>query len=686
MAQPPPMDPVGQGDQEAARIEAIQKSGVLDIPGDEQLDRITRMAAQVFDVPVAMVTVVDEEIIWVKSSVGFEPTCLDRAPGLCESILRANAVRQIPDARLDPVAKFHPLVDVDSGVVFYAGAPVRNRENRVLGTVCIADVVARTMSERELATLQDFADWVMDLIELHRAQRERDASERRLRILSENPSLLVAETDQAGILRHVSTSVESILGYSQQETEGRHFLNFIHSNSQQSMADDFKSVIEGGFVKSSGVILHRDGSQRIFEFASSPVISDEEEIRTVTVLIDVTERIEAESKVAMAQKRYRQLFETSRDGIAFLSLSDGMLAEVNGTMCSMFGYQKEELERMRFGELRMEALHPDEVSSHFECLVRDGFTPEYEREMRRRDGSLIPVSVCAWMATDEQNQPVAVLTRVRDITEQKAWERAQSKHQEVLEAQVAARTRELEDSLSRLRRAERLASVGTLASGLAHQINNPIGSILNASEYALLCEHDDDVHSVWKGALLDAVEQSKRCGRIVRSMLQYSRGEATERWAEDLDVVLQRALNATRGYANARAAEIEVSGNGRPMPVAMNPIEMEQVLVNLINNAIESHPMGSSIRIRLASSEDTVSIDVEDDGRGIADEHQAQIFDPFYSTRVHEGGTGLGLSVAVGIVNEMGGTMTVVSESGVGTTVSIQLPLARFGSLGGPGA
>lgn len=296
--------------------------------------------------------------------------------------------------------------------------------------------------------------------------------------------------------------------------------------------------------------------------------------------------------------------------------------------------------------------------------------------MRRGDGSLIPVAVCSWLVTDDQDEPLAILVRTRDISEQKQLELARAQQHDQLEAQVAQRTRELEETLARLRRVERLASLGTLASGLAHQINNPIGSILNAAEYALLCEHDENAHAVWKAALLDSVEQSKRCGRIVRSMLQYSRGAPTERWIEDLDVVLQRALNATEGYAKASGATLEVSRDGHPMPVAMNPIEMEQVLVNLINNAIESHSSGAKIKLRLEVRGEQICVEVADDGRGVAPEDRSHIFDPFFSTRQQEGGSGLGLSVAVGIVSELGGTMSVASQLGAGTMITILLPLA----------
>ncbi len=594
---------------------------------------------------------------------------------MCEAVVETGQVVHIRDARLDPVARFHPLVEIESGIVFYAGAPIRSADGQVLGVVGISDSQPRSFSEHDQQTLQDFADWVMDQIERRRAERERDVSRHRVEILMEDPSLMIVEIDQAGIVVYVNHSVESFAGYSASEIMGREFLSFVHPDHRLRLAEDLKTAVQGTFMENAATFLHKDGSIRSLEWSSCPVQVADGNVYTVSVCRDVTERLRVESEMAIAEKRYRQLFETSRDGIAILAL-DGPILEVNDALCEMLGHSKETLENMHFRRLLSAELRPDEIEKYNTELMTQGFTPELEGAMRCRDGSPIPVSVCSWLVTDDKDKPLARLVRTRDISEQKQLELARDQQHDQLEAKVAQRTRELEETLARLRRAERLASVGTLASGLAHQINNPIGSILNAAEYALLCEHDENVHTVWKAALLDSVEQSKRCGRIVRSMLQYSRGAPMERWVEDLDVVLQRALNATQAYAKENAAAIEVSRDGHPMPVVMNPIEMEQVLVNLINNAIESHASGAKIKLRLEVRGEQICVEVADDGRGVAPEDRSHIFDPFFSTRQQEGGSGLGLSVSVGIVNEFGGTMSVASQLGVGTTITILMPLA----------
>jgi PAS domain S-box-containing protein len=663
---------------EGARIAAIERSGVLDIASSEELDRITRMVARVFNIPVCMATVVDVEKIWVKSAVGFESTCMDREGGLCEAVVLGGKMMTSADAGLDPVARLHSLVDTDGGIVFYAAAPVRTNDGYIVGSLCILGVERREFTDGEKETLQDFAHSISNIIESHRAERERDANRRLLEIISENPYLMIIETDQNGLLTYVNAASCTIFGYKSEEMIGNHFLKFAPPATQQHTVDSFKRLVEGNYQHGSTTFIHADGSKLVLEFAASPLKSTHGEFRTVSVLIDITEHIDAVAEKEAAQVKYRQLFQASRDGMAFLDL-EGNIIEANSSFCEISGYEKKELKHRTFQSMRPSTLSKSEMDDNYKQITEIGFMPEYEGEMLRKDGSLVAISACAWLLKDINDGPSIVLTRIRDFTEQRKVESAKSELKAELEVQVATRTHEIEETLARLRRAERLASIGTLASGLAHQINNPIGAILNAAEYALLCEDDEDGSEVWKAALLNAVAQSRRCGRIVRSMLQYSRGAPTERWAENVDVVLQGALNAIQSYAKRKGASIEVTHPAAALWVVMNPIEMEQALVNVLNNAIESNPLGATIKVMVEARGDQACIVIEDDGIGISPDDRNRVFDPFYSTREQDGGTGLGLSVSVGIVNEFGGTMTVSGKQGTGTVVTILMRTAASG-------
>jgi two-component system NtrC family sensor kinase len=249
-----------------------------------------------------------------------------------------------------------------------------------------------------------------------------------------------------------------------------------------------------------------------------------------------------------------------------------------------------------------------------------------------------------------------------------------------MEQQLRERTRELEAERARerLRHAERLASVGTLASGLAHQINNPVNNILLTAENAL-GEEGPQAAQMWRDALLASTEEARRCERIVGSLVAFARGEPSERWPEDANQVVRRACDLTAACAAQHQATVELHLSADAVPILASPIALEQALVNIIQNAIESRP-GARVQLRTERRGETVRIEVRDDGRGMDREAIRHLFDPFFTTRAAEGGTGLGLSVAHRIIADHGGTIGVDSRPGEGTTVSVDLPLEVSGA------
>ena len=267
---------------------------------------------------------------------------------------------------------------------------------------------------------------------------------------------------------------------------------------------------------------------------------------------------------------------------------------------------------------------------------------------------------------------------------------------ETLEQQVRDRTAELHSANTRLRQqirqrerdaealkqsheqllaSERLASIGTLAAGIAHEINNPVGSILACAQYALASQNDPEGTEIMLQQLENIVLDSRRCGRIVKSVLQFACNEPTEKWMEDLNEVVRRAVALTRNFVAEHSALISLDLLEEPLPTIMNPIQMEQVVVNLLRNAIEAGSRRPHATVRTRQVRNELHLSVSDDGHGIRPEDLSRVFDPFFSKRRSEGGTGLGLSVVHGIIREHYGKVKVESSPGVGTTITITLPV-----------
>jgi signal transduction histidine kinase/PAS domain-containing protein len=250
-----------------------------------------------------------------------------------------------------------------------------------------------------------------------------------------------------------------------------------------------------------------------------------------------------------------------------------------------------------------------------------------------------------------------ITTAIQRTTLDRALSRAR-------EAAALARSQE------QLRRAERLASLGTFAAGIAHEVNNPLTNIALAAEYAQKTEDASKRTSL----LGNVIKNAQRCGRIVESVLSFARDETSQKWPNQINDVLRQSAELLRASVDSRRLEV-VFELAEPSPrVECNPTELEQVFVNLMKNAVEASSEKCRICLRSERVGDKVRLSIADDGPGIAAEDRARIFDPFFSTRRNAGGTGLGLSITHRIMSSHGGTISVANDVQRGTRFDLELP------------
>ena len=226
-----------------------------------------------------------------------------------------------------------------------------------------------------------------------------------------------------------------------------------------------------------------------------------------------------------------------------------------------------------------------------------------------------------------------------------------------------------------MRQAERLASIGTLAAGIAHEINNPIGAILLHAQSATRL--DSSQQDELQHMLQQIIEQSMRCANIVRSVLRFAKQGTSEKWLTDINTSVQTAIRIVEQEAKAHGSAITLElGEALPQ-VGINPTEVEQVVVNLLLNSIQAADTGVSVTVATQAVDDRVRITVTDDGPGIPADKRDYVFDPFYTGRQRDGGTGLGLSIVRGIVESHSGTIVADCGDEGGTTVVIDLPFTE---------
>jgi len=230
---------------------------------------------------------------------------------------------------------------------------------------------------------------------------------------------------------------------------------------------------------------------------------------------------------------------------------------------------------------------------------------------------------------------------------------------------------EFKHAREQLDRSQRLASIGTLAAGVAHEINNPAGGILMAAQAALKTPRDQEFVTQ---CLRDITKDATRCGQIVKSMLRFSRQQPTEKQPNNINVLIHQAAEHLREIIREHDGSLNLVLDDAVTDVALNPIEFEQLLINLIRNAVEIGERGACVTVRTKKTNDCMRLTISDDGPGMSPDQLRCIFDPFYTTRQQKGGMGLGLSVVHGIVEAHGGDISVDSSPNQGTTFTIKLP------------
>ena len=251
------------------------------------------------------------------------------------------------------------------------------------------------------------------------------------------------------------------------------------------------------------------------------------------------------------------------------------------------------------------------------------------------------------------------------------------KWNEELEEKVKTRTHELQEAQKQLIQAEKLATIGTLAGGVAHEINNPLTAVLtNAQLLKMGGIKGDDLESIH---LIE--EGAKRCQLIVQKLMKYARKSPTEEAIKEIN--LNDVIENMCSFLNYQFEQDNVHLEKKLHPVSKIkgiPNELEQVFTNIVLNAkdaVKSAKNSGTIELETYEKNGSVCVSIKDDGIGIPAENISKIFDPFFTTKEIGKGTGLGLSISYGIIEKHGGKINVDSESGAGTTFTIAFPKAE---------
>ena len=538
---------------------------------------------------------------------------------------------------------------------------VRQREDAALagepqryeGYVVRADgerrIVAVTNAPlTELGVVTGIVASLRDVTDERRARDSVSQSEARYRNLFESASDAIYTASVSGSFTSVNEATVAMCGYPRSALLGHEPRKLFESEAElERVAALFARAARGEPVRYECHFRRADGERRLVSVTNTPIRHGSEIVGVLGVARDVTEERERAAALARSEARYARLVESASDAIFTLDEA-GRFTAVNQALEHAVGLARGEL----LGASLARVIDARDVGEA-QALLRQTFAGERCRgsvRYRAANGDVRQGSVITAPVFDD-GVITGALGIMRDTTDDQRL-------------------------AEQLLQQEKLAAVGQLVSGVAHELNNPLAGVMAFSELLLAsgAARDEDA----RHAMETIHQEAMRAAKIVSHLLTFARQHPAERMEADLNAIVTDTITLRR-YA-LRAAQIDLDVRLDPaLPLTWaDPFQLQQVVLNLLGNAEQALAEWDGTRridVWTRHAGETLVVGVSDTGPGIAPEMRDRIFNPFYTTKPVGQGTGLGLSISDGIVREHGGQLRVESPPGGGATFLMELPL-----------
>ena len=451
--------------------------------------------------------------------------------------------------------------------------------------------------------------------------------------------------DLDGNLIDVNPSYCRMVGRSREELLKMNIRQLECAHDDEQVRQRIAEIQKNGGARFQTSHHHRGGYEVDLEVSVTLLTAVKSSPLVAAFVQDVSQQNQLETAFRDSEATMRSIMQGSPDYI-FMADVDGNIEFINRTVPDLT------IEEV-VGKPFFEFVPPESRQTIKDCLNRirkslkpDSFEVEYQSKTGERgifEANIGPIL--------RKNRLIGFSIVSRDVTEQRRLQ-------------------------SRLRHSERLASLGTLAAGITHEIKNPLAAAWTAADAAIAVKNKPGSNEVLNECLETVAETVQRTQRIIDNVLRFARRESSEKELCSIDEIVRLSVATALPYAKSAGAEIRTSKKTELPQIHANAQAIEQVIVNLLINSIQAQ--SKTVEIEMELADDNVRLAIKDDGRGIGKHELERIFDPFFSSGDVSNGTGLGLAISYGIVNDHRGQIEVESELGIGTTFFISLPIAKL--------
>jgi two-component system, LuxR family, sensor kinase FixL len=496
-------------------------------------------------------------------------------------------------------------------------------------------------------------------------RRERDRAQRYLDLVN----VMIIAVDRSGRITLVNRKACELFGYPEHELLGKDFFAACQppgfAGRSRILFEEALAGQESGFSLLEGPVLTRNGHTRRVFWRNQFLRDERGRINGVlSAGEDVTEQRETELQLRQAEEELRLIFRRAPVGMATLSAAheiDGRYLSVNEALCNMLGYTEGEL----LARSVRDVTPPEEIDDtlhHFHVLLGGTDTVKYDKRFIHKNGSIVHALVHLSVIADHEGKPLLIISQILDRTD-------------VVLAEVEARKQR-----ERLAHVARLGTLGEMAAGIAHELNQPLAAIANYTQACQRLMAAGDMDAEELGQVLGRVTaQARRAGDVIQRLRAFVRRHTPDRRNRDAKELIQEILPLVEMDCRSHEVDLRLQFQSDLPKVQVDGIQLQQVLLNLTRNAVEAMnacaPEVRSLLIRTeALGDDEVELAVEDAGPGVPDTMLEQLFEPFFTTKPE--GMGLGLSLSRSIIEAHGGTLRYDSHPSGGSIFRIRLPTA----------
>ena len=509
---------------------------------------------------------------------------------------------------------------------------------------------------QEVATVGIFTD-LRERVKMERALKEtRDY----LNNVLENAFDMIITTDLNTNIVSFNRGAERLLGYRRDEVLGISVESF-YPDAEERRAlmrrmEHFDGVVtnyETRLKRKDGVLVDISMTLSLLYDNSGKIIG------TVGISKDITARKRAERELQETKDYLNAIVENAPDMIITTNLEKNIVSFNRGAE-KILGYQRDEVLGKHIETLYVE---PGERQALAKYLDSQTTSVNYETQLRAKDRRVVDIDLTLSHLKNKDGRVIGTLGISKDITEKKR-----------VEAELEQKKEELEEAQLQIMHAEKMASLGKLATSVAHEINNPLGGILLFCEMILEEIPEDDAN---RPDLMQIREQTLRCKEIVKGLLEFGRMTDTHYSFIEINRTVEQGIALFANQAILQDIEIVRDLDPKMPQIMGDASQLNQVFTNLIINAVDAMEGKGILTIstRLDEEAEEVLVSVGDTGQGIDPEVRPRLFEPFFTTKPVGEGVGLGLSTSYGIVKRHNGRIEVESEPGKGSVFTVHLPI-----------